>query len=50
MMETQRAEDRKSMLQRKQEDEILNSHATRTSAEPRVNAYIPEGDFGLPKA
>lgn len=35
---------------RREEEEILMSNATRTTAEPRVNAYIPDGDYGLPKA
>jgi hypothetical protein len=35
---------------RAQEEDILNSNATRTTAEPRVNAYVPEGEYGLPKA
>lgn len=35
---------------RREEEEILMSNATRTTAEPRVNAYIPDGEYGLPKA
>jgi len=48
--EKQRELDRQAAAQRKQEDEIMNSNFTRTTAEPRVNAYIPEDDHGLPKA
>jgi len=46
----QKEVDRQAAAQRKQEDEIMNSNFTRTTAEPRVNAYIPEDDHGLPKA
>merc|ERR1712070_1329826 len=52
MMQTeqQREMDRQLATQRKQEEDIMNSNFTRTTAEPRVNAYIPEDDHGLPKA
>merc|ERR1712070_706916 len=52
MMQTeqQREVDRQLATQRKQEEDIMNSNFTRTTAEPRVNAYIPEDDHGLPKA
>merc|ERR1719191_2208212 len=46
----QRQVDQQNAAQRKQEEEILHSTATRTTAEPRVNAYIPDGEYGLPKA
>merc|ERR1711977_631305 len=49
-LEEQRKLDSQNSKQRKQEDEILHSTATRTTAEPRVNAYIPDGEYGLPKA
>eukprot|EP00928_Gymnodinium_smaydae_P047441 TRINITY_DN31663_c0_g1_i1.p1 TRINITY_DN31663_c0_g1~~TRINITY_DN31663_c0_g1_i1.p1 ORF type:complete len:925 (-),score=324.64 TRINITY_DN31663_c0_g1_i1:106-2880(-) len=48
--EKQREVDKQAIAQRKQEEEIMNSNFTRTTAEPRVNAYIPEDDRGLPKA
>lgn len=48
--ERQRDVDQQASFQRKQEEEIMNSNFTRTTAEPRVNAYIPEDDHGLPKA
>merc|ERR1711904_2271 len=49
-LEEQRKLDSQNSKQRKQEDEILHSTATRTTAEPRVNAYIPGGEYGLPRA
>lgn len=49
-VEQQQALDLQNAKQRKQEEAILHSTATRTTAEPRVNAYIPEGEYGLPKA
>merc|ERR1719361_1694487 len=49
-MEQQREADKQAATQRKQEEEIMNSNFTRTTAEPRVNAYIPEDEHGLPKA
>merc|ERR1719331_3805111 len=49
-VENQKAIDRQLATQRKQEEEIMNSNFTRTTAEPRVNAYIPEDEHGLPKA
>merc|ERR1719499_2473023 len=48
--EQQKEVDKQAAVQRKQEEEIMNSNFTRTTAEPRVNAYIPEDDHGLPKA
>jgi chromosome segregation ATPase len=48
--ERQREVDRQAAIQRKQEEDIVNSNYTRTTAEPRVNAYIPENEHGLPKA
>jgi len=48
--EQQREIDRQAAVQRKQEEEIMNSNFTRTTAEPRVNAYVPEEEHGLPKA
>lgn len=42
--------DEQAARARRAEEEVLLSNATRTTAEPRVNAYIPEGEFGLPKA
>lgn len=48
--ERQRELDRQATVQRKQEDDIMNSNFTRTTADPRVNAYIPENEHGLPKA
>jgi len=48
--EQQREVDKQAAAQRKQEEDILNSNFTRTTAEPRVNAYIPEEEHGLPKA
>lgn len=52
MLQTERQKDidRQAAVQRKQEEEIMNSNFTRTTAEPRVNAYIPENEHGLPKA
>mmetsp|Transcript_42424 Transcript_42424/g.123275 ORF Transcript_42424/g.123275 Transcript_42424/m.123275 type:complete len:926 (-) Transcript_42424:13-2790(-) len=49
-VEQQRELDKQAAAQRKQEEDMLNSNATRTTAEPRVNAYIPENEHGLPKA
>lgn len=49
-VEQQRDLDKQAAAQRKQEDDIMNSNFTRTTADPRVNAYIPEDDHGLPKA
>lgn len=49
-VEQQREVDKQAAVQRKQEEEIMNSNFTRTTAEPRVNAYIPEDEHGLPKA
>merc|ERR1712070_1268374 len=49
-VEQQKEMDRQLATQRKQEEDIMNSNFTRTTAEPRVNAYIPEDDHGLPKA
>merc|ERR1719161_962283 len=49
-IEGQKEIDRQASQQRKMEEDVLNSNATRTTAEPRVNAYIPDGDTGLPKA
>mmetsp|Transcript_120131 Transcript_120131/g.299687 ORF Transcript_120131/g.299687 Transcript_120131/m.299687 type:complete len:926 (+) Transcript_120131:87-2864(+) len=49
-VDQQRELDRQAAAQRRQEDDIMNSNFTRTTAEPRVNAYIPEDDHGLPKA
>lgn len=48
--EQQRELDRQAAIQRKADEDIMNSNFTRTTAEPRVNAYIPEDDHGLPKA
>ena len=45
-----RALEDQAIRARRAEEEVLLSNATRTTAEPRVNAYIPEGEFGLPKA
>lgn len=52
MLQTERQKevDRQAAIQRKQEEDIMNSNYTRTTAEPRVNAYIPENEHGLPKA
>jgi chromosome segregation ATPase len=49
-LDQQKELDRQAAAQRKQEEDIMNSNFTRTTAEPRVNAYIPEDDHGLPKA
>merc|ERR1719162_564088 len=49
-VEQQKAVDKQLATQRKQEEDIMNSNFTRTTAEPRVNAYIPEDEHGLPKA
>merc|ERR1719158_2010612 len=49
-LENMRDDDQKAAATRKMEEDILNSNATRTTAEPRVNACVPEGDIGLPKA
>ncbi|CAD7929488.1 unnamed protein product [Amoebophrya sp. A120] len=49
-LEAQRAADQERAKARMQEEVILHSNVTRTTAEPRVNAYIPEGAYGLPKA
>merc|ERR1712151_1249155 len=48
--EQQKEVDKQAAAQRKQEEEIMNSNYTRSTAEPRVNAYIPEEEHGLPKA
>eukprot|EP00929_Paragymnodinium_shiwhaense_P007171 TRINITY_DN11110_c0_g1_i3.p1 TRINITY_DN11110_c0_g1~~TRINITY_DN11110_c0_g1_i3.p1 ORF type:complete len:926 (-),score=413.14 TRINITY_DN11110_c0_g1_i3:204-2981(-) len=48
--QAQKVLDAQAAAQRKQEEEIMNSGFTRTTAEPRVNAYIPEDEKGLPKA
>merc|ERR1719267_208139 len=45
--EQQREVDRQLATQRKQEEDIMNSNFTRTTAEPRVNAYIPEDEHRL---
>mmetsp|Transcript_1201 Transcript_1201/g.3007 ORF Transcript_1201/g.3007 Transcript_1201/m.3007 type:complete len:926 (+) Transcript_1201:103-2880(+) len=50
LVERQRELDKVAAVQRRQEEDIMNSNFTRTTAEPRVNAYIPEADHGLPKA
>jgi chromosome segregation ATPase len=49
-MEQQKELDKQAATQRKQEEEIMNSNFTRSTAEPRVNAYIPDEEHGLPKA
>jgi len=50
-VQAQRAADMQSIAQRRQEEEIMNSITyARTTAEPRLTAYIPEDDRGLPKA
>merc|ERR1711904_15736 len=49
-VEQQKVVDKQLATQRKQEEDIMNSNFTRTTAEPRVNAYIPEDEHGLPKA
>merc|ERR1719188_1709977 len=49
-LESQKELDKQAIAQRKQEEEIMNSNFTRTTAEPRVNAYIPGDEHGLPKA
>merc|ERR1719331_2822284 len=49
-VEQQKVVDKQLATQRKQEEDIMNSNFTRTTAEPRVNAYIPEDDHRLPKA
>jgi hypothetical protein len=49
-VEQQKGVDKQLATQRKQEEDIMNSNFTRTTAEPRVNAYIPEDEHGLPKA
>jgi len=49
-VEQQKAVDKQLSTQRRQEEDIMNSNFTRTTAEPRVNAYIPEDEHGLPKA
>eukprot|EP00392_Amoebophrya_sp_AT5.2_P002587 g2592.t1 len=48
--EAQRMQDLERAKARMQEDAIMYSNVTRTTAEPRVNAYIPQGAYGLPKA
>merc|ERR1719161_1507491 len=40
--EQQREVDKQLSQQRRQEEDIMNSNFTRTTAEPRVNAYIQE--------
>lgn len=36
---------------RREEEQLFLTMATRTTAEPRVNAYVPQGDdLGLPRA
>merc|ERR1712129_377560 len=47
--EHQREMDRQVPIARRQEEEVLNSLAVRTTAEPRVNAY-PDEEHGIPKA
>jgi len=50
--ETLREESRIAAKRAKEEEQLFLTTATRTTAEPRVNAYVPhnEGDLGLPKA
>jgi len=47
--EHQREMDRQASIARKQEEDVMNSLAVRTTAEPRLNAY-PDEEHGLPKA
>eukprot|EP00927_Polykrikos_kofoidii_P043544 TRINITY_DN37617_c0_g1_i1.p1 TRINITY_DN37617_c0_g1~~TRINITY_DN37617_c0_g1_i1.p1 ORF type:complete len:942 (-),score=259.75 TRINITY_DN37617_c0_g1_i1:225-2999(-) len=49
-VQTQKASDAQAAATRRQEEEIMNSNFTRTTAEPRHREYIPEDDRGLPKA
>lgn len=50
-VEQQRDIDKQLSRQRKQEEEdVTMSNITCTTAERRVNAYIPEDEHGLPKA
>merc|ERR1719231_1372281 len=50
-LERQREQDREEAKQRKEQELLFLSSATRTMAEPRVNAYIPQNDeLGLPRA
>jgi len=49
--EQKREQDREEMKQRREQEALFLSSATRTMAEPRVNAYIPQNDeLGLPRA
>merc|ERR1712151_546862 len=43
-VQAQKQVDAQAAAQRKQEEDIMNSNFTRTTADPRVNAYIPEDD------
>merc|ERR1719181_2499530 len=50
-LERQQEQDREEAKQRKEQELLFLSSATRTMAEPRVNAYIPQNDeLGLPRA
>lgn len=49
--EQKREQDRVEAKQRADQEALFLSSATRTMAEPRVNAYIPQNDeLGLPRA
>lgn len=51
-MEKHRAmaeEERRTRKEREEEERMLPGQVTRTTAEPRHNAYIPDDGLGLPK-
>eukprot|EP00921_Rhytidocystis_pertsovi_P001539 GHVQ01002623.1.p1 GENE.GHVQ01002623.1~~GHVQ01002623.1.p1 ORF type:complete len:933 (+),score=126.79 GHVQ01002623.1:131-2929(+) len=48
--EKQRKSDREASRMLKNGEALLASNVTRTTSEPRVNSYIPEGSVGIPKA
>ncbi|CEM02393.1 unnamed protein product [Vitrella brassicaformis CCMP3155] len=50
IVEDRKVAEAEAARSRKQEEEMLTANVTKTTAEPRVNAYIPEGEMGLPKA
>jgi hypothetical protein len=45
-----RIEEARSLKEREEEEKLAPGVVTRTTAEPRVNSYIPEDGTGLPKA
>merc|ERR1712056_125000 len=48
-VQAQKQVDAQAAAQRKQEEDIMNSNFTRTTAEPRVNAYIQRTTGACPR-